>query len=296
MMRWRSPPHQTNDSIRKKANDGCIRTNGAFVSNSHCLPAIPPRLDAQAAFSIMNTRLHGALVPTPFLPAVGGLFFACGIIDCTTHDECCYAEQTSMAILICLREETGPIADQLEDIEKAGFALEQDKVFIVEGSYNLPAIDRSPLQRAVQQLRLGDVLVVTSLDPLGRNLSDVVATLQKIETRQAQCACVARSGQVLTTITHATLLPTLQLAANFEQHMRRARAKTAAQLTTAQGRRVGRPLSLAPKAQAEVLAALRRGESISEVARRYATSRQTIQRLQTAAGTETSNSDFANDS
>jgi putative DNA-invertase from lambdoid prophage Rac len=195
-----------------------------------------------------------------------------------------------MAVLICAREDAGPITHQLDQIEQAGLAIDHDRIFLLSDSCDTPASDRALLQQAVQQLGPGDVLAVTSLDPLGRSLPDVVATLQAIEKRQARCVCIARSGKALITVEHATLLRTLQLASNFEQRMRQLRATIAARSVAAAGRRNGRPYSLAPKIQTEVLEALHQGESISELARRYSTSRQTIMRLQ-AAQTKVSPSD-----
>uniref|UniRef100_UPI002619776E helix-turn-helix domain-containing protein n=1 Tax=uncultured Jannaschia sp. TaxID=293347 RepID=UPI002619776E len=52
----------------------------------------------------------------------------------------------------------------------------------------------------------------------------------------------------------------------------------------AQGKRLGRPPVLDPERRAEIEAGLRKGEAISALARRFKTSRQTVQRIRDHRG------------
>ena len=52
----------------------------------------------------------------------------------------------------------------------------------------------------------------------------------------------------------------------------------------AQGKRIGRPPALDPERRSEIVAGLRKGEAISVLARRFGTSRMTVQRIRDGYG------------
>src|SRR3982751_1980474 len=76
--------------------------------------------------------------------------------------------------------------NQLREIAAAGFAIEPRRVVAETVSGGVAAARRPGFARLVDRLEPGDVLVVTKLDRLGRNATDVgrtVARLAEIDVR-----------------------------------------------------------------------------------------------------------------
>jgi putative DNA-invertase from lambdoid prophage Rac len=74
----------------------------------------------------------------------------------------------------------------------------------------------------------------------------------------------------------------INAVAQFERDLLVERTQSGLAQARAQGKRLGRPPSLDPARRADVLAGLGRGESLSVLARRHGTSRQTVMRLRDA--------------
>ena len=76
----------------------------------------------------------------------------------------------------------------------------------------------------------------------------------------------------------------INAVAEFERDLLVERTQAGLARARAEGRRIGRPMSLTPDQRAEVVRRLAAGESISAVARAMGTSRQTVSRVRDAAG------------
>ncbi len=134
--------------------------------------------------------------------------------------------------------------NQVREIAAAGFAVEPHRVVSETVSGSEAIARREGFARLLDRMEAGDVLVVTRLDRLGRDAIDVSATVARLEGAGVRVHCLALGG-----------------------------------VDRGQGKRLGRPHSLDPATRAAILAGLARGESLSALARRHKTSRQTVMRL-----------------
>jgi len=70
--------------------------------------------------------------------------------------------------------------NQLQEIKAAGFKVEPRRVVTETVSGNVATAQRRGFTRLLDRLEAGDVLVVTKLDRLGRNVMDVGSTVAKL--------------------------------------------------------------------------------------------------------------------
>lgn len=82
---------------------------------------------------------------------------------------------------------------------------------------------RAELERALDQLRAGDVLVVTRLDRLARSLGDLFGILERITKAGAAFTCLQQGGVDTTTATGKLMVGILGAVAEFENDLRRER-------------------------------------------------------------------------
>lgn len=173
--------------------------------------------------------------------------------------------------------------NQVREIAGAGFAVAPHRV-VSETVSGSEAIARRPLfARLLDRLEAGDVLVVTRLDRLGRDAMDVTATVGRLEGLGVRVHCLALGGVDLTSSAGRMTMGVIAAVAQFERDLLIERTQSGLARARAAGRRLGRPPSLGPEARAEVLAGLAAGQSVSALARRHGTSRQTILRIRSAA-------------
>ena len=145
------------------------------------------------------------------------------------------------------------------------------------------AIARRPgFSRLIDRLERGDVLVVTRLDRLGRDAVDVSATVARLADVGVRVHCLALGGVDLASSAGRMTMGVINAVAQFERDLLVERTQSGLARARAQGKRLGRPPSLDPAKRAAVIAGLQRGESLSALARRHGTSRQTVMRLRDA--------------
>ena len=140
------------------------------------------------------------------------------------------------------------------------------------------ASGRPKFMKLLNSLNPSTGLVVWTLDGLGRDAADILKTIQRVKERGAELYCVtAWGGGELTSSESFT--ETLEALAALDKKTSVERSAAKAAHCGVLGGRVGRPPSLDDTARAEVRAALSQGKTVSALARRYNTSRQTILRL-----------------
>jgi putative DNA-invertase from lambdoid prophage Rac len=128
----------------------------------------------------------------------------------------------------------------------------------------------------------GDVLVVTRLDRLGRDAIDVSGTVSRLAEMGVRVHCLALGGMDLTSSAGRMTMGVINAVAQFERDLLIERTQSGLARARKEGKRIGRPPSLDPARRAGILEGLDRSESLSGLARRYGTSRQTIMRLRNA--------------
>ena len=172
--------------------------------------------------------------------------------------------------------------NQMREIEGAGFAVEPHRVIAETVSGSEAIARRKEFARLLDRLEPGDVLVVTRLDRLGRDAIDVVGTVGRLAEMGVRVHCLALGGVDLTSSAGRMTMGVIAAVAQFERDLLVERTQAGLARARAEGKKIGRPHSLAPAARAQVREALAAGESVSALARKHGTSRQTIMRVRDA--------------
>jgi putative DNA-invertase from lambdoid prophage Rac len=170
-------------------------------------------------------------------------------------------------------------ANQRQEIEAAGFVLERHRIIEECISGSVTSSERPGFMRLIDRLEPGDVLVVTKLDRLGRNAMDVRTTVERLETHQVRVHCLALGGVDLASAAGKMTLQVIAAVAEFERDLLIERTQSGLRRARAQGKRLGRPSRLNGEQRTRVLQRLAAGTTVAQVAKDFATSRQTILRV-----------------
>jgi len=173
--------------------------------------------------------------------------------------------------------------NQKMEIEAAGFAIEAHRLIEESISGSVAAKERPGFMKLIDRMEQGDMLVVTKLDRLGRNAMDVRATVEYLASSGVRVHCLALGGVDLTSPAGKMTMQVIAAVAEFEKDLLIERTQSGISRAKAAGKRFGRPPTLNSKDRPEVIARLAAGASISEMARQFKTTRQTIIRARDAA-------------
>ncbi|WP_321574238.1 recombinase family protein [Paraburkholderia franconis] len=146
-----------------------------------------------------------------------------------------------------------------------------------------PAADRPQLNVLLRRIARDDLLVVLKLSALGCSARDVLATLTQCRSAQVSVRCVELGSADLTGHPEPQAVRTLRAVVQMEIATRCQRGRKSLQCAQESGRHTGRPASLSRTDRARVMRSLDKGLSVSEVARKFSTSRQTIMRIRDAS-------------
>lgn len=172
--------------------------------------------------------------------------------------------------------------NQIQEIVAAGFHVERQRIVAETISGSVAASERPGFGKLLNKLEAGDVLVVTKLDRLGRNAMDVRSTVEALDGMGVRVHCLALGGVDLTSPAGKMTMGVIAAVAEFERDLLIERTQAGLKRAQAEGKVLGRPLSLTLEQIADVNRRLRGGEAIAAVARAMKTSRQTIMRARDA--------------
>jgi len=138
--------------------------------------------------------------------------------------------------------------------------------------------DRPELTRLLDQLRPGDVIIVTKYDRLARSLKDLLAIVERIQNQGAGFRSLAEDIDT-TTPAGRLIFHVFASIAQFERERIVERTKEGLQAARERGRVGGRPPALSSEQRAEV----RRmrdidDKSLAEIARLFGVSERTVKR------------------
>ena len=139
--------------------------------------------------------------------------------------------------------------------------------------------DRKQLQRAIDAVTAGDVLLVTRLDRLARSTRDLLNVLAAVAERGAGFRSIADAWADTTTPHGRLMLTVLGGLAEFERELIKARTDEGRKRAQARGVKFGRKPTLTQHQRAEAVARKDAGEALVEIARTYNVSHSTISRL-----------------
>lgn len=173
--------------------------------------------------------------------------------------------------------------NQIREIEAAGFVVNKRRIVTESISGSVTATERPQFAKLLDRLEPGDVLIVTKLDRLGRNAMDVRSTVDRLATEGVRVHCLALGGVDLTSAAGKMTMGVLIAVAEFERDLLIERTHAGIARARAEGKVMGRPSALTNAQQAQALQRLAAGESVSQLARDYGTTRQSIMRLRNKA-------------
>jgi DNA invertase Pin-like site-specific DNA recombinase len=166
------------------------------------------------------------------------------------------------------------LAAQIDHLTQAG----AEKIFKEKMSGAIT--HRKQLQRVLDALDEGDVLLVTRLDRLARSTRDLLNTLALIGEKKAGFRSLGDAWADTTTPHGRLIFTVLAGLAEFERELIRARTSEGRKRAKARGVKLGRKFKLTPHQRKEALARKGDGkESQTEIARSYNVSHSTISRL-----------------
>jgi DNA invertase Pin-like site-specific DNA recombinase len=140
--------------------------------------------------------------------------------------------------------------------------------------------ERAQLRRMLDQLDVGDVLMVTRLDRLARSTRDLLNTLAAITEKKAGFRSLGDAWADTTTSHGRLMLTVLGGLAEFERDLIRARTGEGRARAMERGVKMGRPRKLTPHQQKEAIKRRDQGdESLADIGGSYNVSAATISRL-----------------
>jgi putative DNA-invertase from lambdoid prophage Rac len=170
-------------------------------------------------------------------------------------------------------------SNQVQDIRAAGYEVDKRRVVEESISGSVAVKDRPSFQKLLERIEEGDVLIVTKLDRLGRNMLDVCATVKLLDTMGVRVVCLQLGGADLTSPSARMTMQILSSVAEFERSLLIERTQSALARAKAEGKTLGRKPKLDVRQQIEVRARLAEGATVYQVAKDFGVARQVIMRV-----------------
>jgi putative DNA-invertase from lambdoid prophage Rac len=170
-------------------------------------------------------------------------------------------------------------ANQVLEVQTAGFQVAAHRIVEEHISGGVAATLRPGFAKLLDRLEEGDTLIVTKVDRLGRDVIDVVGTVELLASRGVRVICMQLGASDLASPSGKMILGILAVIAAFERGLLRERVAAGLNRARAEGKALGRKPSLSNAQRAEALAQLAAGETVSATARRFNVTRQTILRI-----------------
>jgi putative DNA-invertase from lambdoid prophage Rac len=166
--------------------------------------------------------------------------------------------------------------NQLHEVQGTRFTIQPRHTVTETISGSVPAAARPGFAKLLDKLDEGDTLVVTKLDRLGRNTTDVLGTVEKLSSMGVHVHCLALKGVDLTSPSGKLHMTVLAAVAQFERDLLIERTYAGLARAKAEGKKLGRRDALSPDQKAEIRKKLAKGATARSLAREYAVSHPTI--------------------
>ncbi len=172
----------------------------------------------------------------------------------------------------------------LARLDASGYTIDLRRVVVDRAPHSRPAMERGALVTMLRRMQTHDTLVVTKLAFLGSSARDVLSTLERCRDAGLRVHCEETGPANLASASKPIAVKTLAAVVELERLSASARTREFLDQAKNEGRPLGRPPSLTRQQRARILDRLSRGMSVTEVARQFETSRQTVIRIRDKGG------------
>ncbi|MDS3882905.1 recombinase family protein [Staphylococcus hominis] len=178
---------------------------------------------------------------------------------------------------------------QIENLQSFG----AEKIFTEKQSGK--SVENRPIfQEVLNFLRMGDRLIIESLDRLGRNYDEIIQTVNYLKEKEAQLMITSLpmmneviGNPLLDKFMKDLIIQILAMISEQERNESKRRQAQGIKISKEKGVYKGRPLLYSPNAKNphkrivyhRVIELLDKGESISKIAKDVGITRQTIYRI-----------------
>ena len=166
--------------------------------------------------------------------------------------------------------------NQRQELETMGHTIPAQRWFSDTISGKVPASERPEFSRMLERMEAGDMLVVSKLDRLGRDMIDVMQTLRALTAQGIRVKVLALGDTDLTSTAGKAVVGILAVVAEMERDMLVERTQAGLARAKAEGKQLGRPSKTSDTDRDTIRARLGAGESVSQVARDFGISRATV--------------------
>jgi len=171
--------------------------------------------------------------------------------------------------------------NQVQQVLDAGFKIEPHRIIQEEVSGKVPAKQRKGFSKLLERMEVGDTLVVTKLDRLGRDAGDVKATVELLAERGIKVHCLQLGGTDLASPAGKMTMTVLAAVAEFERDLLVERTQAGLARAKAEGKELGRRKSYSPELAKEICEQAKDASnwSVRKLARHHGLSAGTVQRI-----------------
>jgi putative DNA-invertase from lambdoid prophage Rac len=166
--------------------------------------------------------------------------------------------------------------NQRQELEAMGGVIKPQRWFTDTISGKVPASERPEFAKMLERLEPGDMLVVSKLDRLGRDMIDVMQTLRSLTSREIRVKVLALGDTDLTSTAGKAVVGILAVVAEMERDMLVERTQAGLARAKAEGKQLGRPSKTTAEDKENIFCRLQRGETVSQVARDFNISRASV--------------------
>lgn len=166
--------------------------------------------------------------------------------------------------------------NQVLEIEQAGYKVEPKRVHLEKVSGSTPADSRAGFSQLKAKLEVGDTVIVTKLDRLGRDSIDVQQTVEWFKSKGIRMVVLQLGNLDLTSEAGAFTLKILAAVADFERGLIRERTLAGQAKAWKAGKTKGRPSKTTDSERGVIRARLIEGVSVSQLSRDYKISRASV--------------------
>lgn len=131
--------------------------------------------------------------------------------------------------------------NQLVALNAKGFDIQPNRWFSEQISGGIPALQRPQFSRMAERMEKGDSLIVLKLDRLGRDVQDVLATVERLAAEGIHVRSLDLDGVDLTSAAGKLQLTVLAAVAAFERDRIKERTREGLARST---KKAGRPVAV----------------------------------------------------